>query len=511
MSPEKLPAAELAAAIAKREISSLEAVEACIARLQAVQPALNAVVAERYEQARAEAREADRRLAVGDPAGPLHGLPVTIKESLDVTGLPSTGGFTSRAGHRAEADEPHVARWRAAGAIVLAKTNVAQGLAYIETDNPLYGRTNNPWDLSRTPGGSSGGEAAVIAAGASPLGLGTDIGGSVRNPAAFCGIAGLNPTAGRMPDEGTLSFHRGQRVVPSQVGVLGREVADVALGVRVAESPDGPAPLGDPGSVDLTGLRVGYYTSDLTFPAIATAGRAVTGAAEALRAAGATVQEWTPPDPQEANALHIALIGADEAGGIRKLLGDGPADPRLAQFLQMLAMPPAEVAAIQEALRASGEELGAAALEVFRFDRSVAGHLAVCEAVIGYRERWRAAMAQDGISVILCPASPLPALTHGATLDFGVMGATTVLYNVLGLPAGVVPWTRVAPDEGAPPLPGESDFVRRFREVVSGSAGLPMGVQVVARPWRDHEALAAMAVIEAASRATGEHPGRPPL
>jgi fatty acid amide hydrolase len=120
-------------------------------------------------------------------------------------------------------------------------------------------------------------------------------------------------------------------------------------------------------------------------------------------------------------------------------------------------------------------------------------------------------MAQEGISVILCPASPLPALTHGATLDFGVMGSTTVLYNVLGFPAGVVPWTRVAPDESAPPPPGESDFERRFREVVSGSAGLPMGVQVVARPWRDHEALAAMAVIEAASRATGEHPGRPPL
>lgn len=511
MSPEELPAGELAAAIARHEISSLEAVEACIARLEAVQPALNAVVAERYEQARAEAREADRRLAAGNPAGPLHGLPVTVKESLDVTGLPSTAGFASRTGHRAESDEPHVARWRAAGAVVLAKTNVAQALVFIETDNPLYGRTNNPWDLTRTCGGSSGGEAAVIAAGGSPLGLGTDIGGSVRNPAAFCGIAGLMPTAGRMPDEGRLSFNPGQRVVQSQVGVLGREVADVVLGVRVAESPDGPAPLGDPGSVDLSGLRVGYYTSDRTFPPIATAGRAVTEAAEALRAAGATVHEWAPPDPHTAGVLITAMLGADEAAGIRELIGDGPADPRVAQYLQMLALPDAEVASIQEAMRASGETRGADALQAFRFDRSVRGHLASCEAVIRYRERWRAAMAQDGIELVLCPASPLPALTHGATLDLAVMGATTVLYNVLGFPAGVVPWTRVAPGEDGPLVPGETGFATRHREVVAGSVGLPMGVQVVARPWRDHEALAAMAVIESAARRTGEHPGRPPL
>lgn len=511
MNPEELPAVELADAIARRELSSVEAVEACIARIEAVQPALNAVVAERYEQARAEAREADRQLAAGEPAGPLHGLPVSIKECLDVTGLPSTCGWTRLADNLAESDEPHVARWRAAGAIVVAKTNVAQALALLETDNPLYGRTNNPWDLSRTSGGSSGGEGALIAAGGSPLGLGTDIGGSVRNPAAFCGIAGLKPTAGRMPDEGRLSFHPGQRIIQSQVGVLGRDVADVVLGTRVAESPDGPVSLGDPATVDLGGLRVGYYVSDGTFPAVATAGRAVLGAAEALRAAGATVEEWTPPEPGEANALVIAMLGADEFGWLRELLGDDPADPRIALLMQTLALPDAELVAIQEALRAGGDPAAAEGLEIFRFDRSTAGHLASCDAVIRYRERWRVSLAEAGIGLILCPASPVPAMAHGASADLGVLGATTVLYNVLGYPAGVVPFTRVAPGEDGPAPEGETGFAQRLRETIVGSVGMPMGVQVVARPWRDHEALAAMAVIESAARAAGEHPGSPAL
>ena len=234
-----LGASELAAAIARGDVSALDAVEAQLDRIERVNGALNAVVYSRYDAARAEARAADRRRANGAPLGPLHGVPITLKECLDLEGAPSTFGLPSRANTLAAQDDLYVARVRAAGAIVLGKTNVAQLLFHTECENPVYGRTNNPWNLERTSGGSSGGEGAIIAAGGSPLGLGTDIGGSLRYPAAYCGIASLKPTAGRTPDAGRYSAPIGQRAIVSQVGVLARRVADVAW--AQADFPAQPA------------------------------------------------------------------------------------------------------------------------------------------------------------------------------------------------------------------------------------------------------------------------------
>src|SRR5215469_7847359 len=226
-------AAELASMLARGEVSAVEAVEAHIEQIERVNPKLNAVVFKRYDAARAEAKQADARRAQGEPLLPLHGVPITIKECLDLEGTPSTFGLPSRANSLAHQDDVYVARMRQAGAIILGKTNVSQLLLYYESDNPLYGRTNNPWNLERTPGGSSGGQAAIIAAGGSPLGLGTDIGGSLRIPATFCGIASLKPTAGRLPDPGRFSVPIGQRAIVSQVGALARRVADVALGLEI--------------------------------------------------------------------------------------------------------------------------------------------------------------------------------------------------------------------------------------------------------------------------------------
>src|SRR5437016_1963499 len=200
-----MSAAELARCIATGDVSAVEAVEARIARIEQVNAKLNAVVVKRYDAARAEARDVDRRRAAGEPLGPLAGVPVTIKECLDVAGMPSTFGVPGRAATKAERDDPYVARLRPADAIVIAKTNVAQLLMIIESDNPLYGRTSNPWNLERSPGGSSGGEAAIIASGGSTFGLGTDIGGSVLIPAAFCGLVAIRPTARRCPAVGRLS------------------------------------------------------------------------------------------------------------------------------------------------------------------------------------------------------------------------------------------------------------------------------------------------------------------
>jgi fatty acid amide hydrolase len=182
---QDLSAREIAARIAARELSSAEVVEHFVARLKTVNGKLNAVTADLSESARKAAEGVDQALARGEKLGPLAGLPVTIKECFDLAGTASTFGLPSRRGEIESQDDPYVAAWRAAGAIPMAKTNVPQLMSYTETDNPLFGQTNNPWDLERSCGGSSGGEAAVIAAGASPLGLGNDIGGSLRVPAAF--------------------------------------------------------------------------------------------------------------------------------------------------------------------------------------------------------------------------------------------------------------------------------------------------------------------------------------
>jgi fatty acid amide hydrolase len=513
-----LGAAELAGLIARGEVSSLDTVEAHIQRIERVNPQLNAVVVERYESARAEARAADRRRAAGEALGPLHGVPITVKECLELEGTPATFGLPSRAHTLAQTDDAYVARARAAGAIVLGKTNVAQLLFHVECENPLYGRTNNPWNLERTSGGSSGGEGAIIAAGGSPLGLGTDLGGSLRYPAAFCGIASMKPTAGRLPDAGRLSIPFGQRAIVSQVGVLARHVTDVALGIEVlnggrAPAVEPPMPLGDPASVDVARLRVAYYADDGTFAVAPAVRRAVCEAAEALRQAGAQVTEWQPPDVPHALHLFFGIMSADGGAGLRRTLGADPRDPRIAQVLMLGARSRPTLAALGGLLGLLGQRGLAAGIRDFGH-RDTAHYWQLVAEQIAYQQRFLAALDHDAggpFDVIVCPAAALPAWTHGAGKNLVLGGAYAALYNVLGYPAGVVPFTRVRQGEEIG-RPASRDIVAQTaRQVEQGSAGLPIGVQVVARPWREHVALAAMQAIEDAARQRDDFPDAPHL
>jgi fatty acid amide hydrolase len=457
---------------------------------------------ERFEAARLEADEADARRAAGDAIGPLHGVPVTIKECIDVAGTASTFGLVSQAGHRAGADEVHVARLRAAGAIPMAKTNVAQALFFYEADNPVYGRTVNPWNPDRTPGGSSGGEAALIAAGASPLGLGTDIGGSVRVPAAFCGISAFKPTAGRCDDMGRYSSPVGQRAVASQVGPMARKVEDLALALEIINEPRHA--LGDWRAVDVRSLRVAYYTRDDSFAPSPGVERAVREAAQWLQAAGAQVTAWRPPATKQALDLVYGLYFADGLQLLRKRMGSGPLMPQIRQLLALAALPGFAIPPLRRVLRAFGQHNMADGLAPFG-RRDTAHYWELVEAQIDYARNFEHELetAPGGpFDVILCPPCATPALTHGATKELATLGAYACLYNLLGFPAGVVPVTQVrAGEESARPVSRDT-VERRAREVEQGSAGLPLGVQVVARPWQDHVALAAMASIEAQKRSS---------
>ncbi|HEY0975103.1 MAG TPA: amidase [Solimonas sp.] len=505
-------ATELCALLARGEVCAVEVVDAHLARIDAVNPALNALIAPRTDLARQEARDADARRIRGEPLPPLHGLPCTIKDSLDVAGLPSTFGIPARASHRATQDERHVARLRAAGAIVLGKTNVSQCLMYTEADNPLHGRTHHPWNPARSPGGSSGGEAALIAAGGSPLGLGTDIGGSVRVPAAFCGIASLKPTEGRLPDLGKCSVPPGQRAIPSQVGAMARTVADVALATHIANGETGDVPpLRDWRQVDLSQLRVGFYEDDGGYPVSASVRRAVREAATHLRDAGARVVSWQPPDVRQAQGLYGRLLIGDRGAGLRRLTAGGARSRQLTQLLRSQQVPLWLVPPLRRLLRGLGQQELAHSLDLL-CDPATDAHWQGVAAQQAYRARFAEAMtaADDGpLDLILSPPCALPAFIHGTTGDLFMAGAHAVLYNLLGYPAGVVPVSRVRESEQTTRAPTRDLLLRIGRHVDADSAGLPLAVQVIARPWREDQALAAMAAVEAAARHTPDFPRTP--
>ena len=290
--------------IRQREVSSLEVVDACLTRIDHVNPKLNAVV-QIAPDARDRARDADARLARREDVGPLHGVPFTAKDWIETEGLICAAGFAERSQFVPKHDATVVARMRAAGAILLGKTNVNDGA-------PVYPRPNNPYDLKRSPGGSSSGEAAIIAAGGSPLGIGSDSGGSIRLPAAWCGVAGLKPTNGLVPNTGHFPRIGSMHDPRTTIGPLARRVEDLELALDVIAGADGrdpgvvPMPLGEPAAVPISALRVAWYTDVPGATPTPAAVAAVDAAVRALRDAGADVSEAAPPRLDESMPITIA-------------------------------------------------------------------------------------------------------------------------------------------------------------------------------------------------------------
>lgn len=291
----------LAAAIRSRRLSSVEVVEAYLTRIDEANPVINAIVQVTADAALADARDADARLAHGDETGPLHGVPFTVKDICETAGVISAAGMPERAACTPDRDAVVVARMKSAGAILLGKTNCPPGGEGGETTNPVYGRTGNPYGIDRTVGGSSGGEAAAIAACMSPIGIGSDSGGSIRVPAHFCGIASLKPTSGRVPATGTLNLPGGMSDYRSQIGPMARYVDDLSLAFPILAGEDGrdsaviPMPIGDAAAVRFPGLRVAWYGDDGLATPTPSIMATVAAAADALRQHGAALVEARPP------------------------------------------------------------------------------------------------------------------------------------------------------------------------------------------------------------------------
>ncbi len=444
-------AKSMARAIQDKEVSAVELVEAHLRRIDEVNPHLNAVVTLAGDRALAEAREADASFAKGESKGPLHGVPMTVKDSHDTEGIVSTGGTTGRTTFVPDRDATTIARMRAAGAIVLGKTNTPELTLSFETDNLIFGRTNNPYDVSRTPGGSSGGAAAIIAAGGSPLDLGTDTGGSIRVPAGFCGIAGLKPSSGRVPRTGHIIHHLlGATESLTTVGPLARYVEDLALVLPIIAGPDWidpaivPMPIDDPTNVDLSGVRVASFADIGTVSPTAEVEATVDAAANALKDAGVTVTEDRPAPLAERDELR--MLTADGGAGIQRLLdaaGTTQPHPRIERM-----------AATAEALE-------------------VGDYTAMLESVDAFRSEMLSFM--ENYDALLCPVRPFPALPHGESMsrEMSPSGSYTSAFNTTGWPGAVV-------------------------RAGTSPEGMPIGVQLITRPWTEAVALALAQVVETA-------------
>lgn len=506
ISTTHLGAVEIARSIAAGDVSAREVVDTHIARIEATHDRLNAVVIQRFRGARVEADDADTRQRRGEPLGPLHGVPVTIKDQFDVAGLPTTIGTPRLAQRLAERDGAMVGAWRQAGAIVLGKGNVPQALSASETDNDLFGRTNNPWDASRTPGGSSGADAAIVAAGGVPLALGGDWGGSLRVPAAWCGIATVNATARRFPIDSFPDVRSafGTEGIIALPGPLARRTEDVAAALRVMidavlNRPTGsspPVPWRDPAEVDVGRLRVGVLQEVAGWTPAPAIRRALAEAATSLRAAGADVEVWNDgPDTLAGVLLGLAIgMGAGASPMRQALRGDAP-HALVKADMQMMALPRPALRAIASLLARTGQERAA------RLVRSV-GNRSAAELYdlmgdrAAYETAFLVALEAAAYDVLLCPPMPIPAPRHRQTPDLIDAFAAPALFTTLGMPTGVVAVTRVRPGEESDRPVSKDKAFETAREAERGSAGLPVGVMVAGRHWREDVVLAVMAAIE---------------
>lgn len=463
--PWMWPARRLAAAVAAGEVSAVEVVRAHLHRIAAVDPRLNAFVDVDGERALAAAAAQDAAAARGIPRGPLGGVPVTIKSAIEVAGLRCETGSLSRLGARAASDAVVVARLRAAGAIVLGTTNVAEMLMGYETVNPLYGSTVSPWDPGRTPGGSSGGESAAIASGCSAGGIGSDGGGSIRVPAHFAGICGLKPTPGRIPGTGHQPACLGPFGILGVVGPMARTVDDLVLLYRATAGWDAADPMATPLAAEVTidahDWQVGWFEAHPDAPVTADTAAAVRQAVAALDAQGLATAPCRPAALDRAGALWRVFFCEVGAQVLGEVLGD-----EAAAALPILAA---------HAGAGARSRLTSARLVQAWIDRDLV------------RAELLAAMATHPI--LVCPVTSTPAFRHdergwavdGTCVSYLDAMLYTQWANVLGLPAAVVP-------------------VRRSRE------GLPIGVQVIGRPFEEARVLEVAAAIERGSDGVGWPP-----
>jgi amidase len=442
-------AGRLADAVRRREIASRELLSIALDRIDRINPKLNAVVTLDAERAAEWAAAADEATAHGETTGPLHGLPITIKDALEVGGVRSTGGAIELTDHVPATDAPAVARLRAAGAVVFGKTNVPRWSGDLQTYNEIFGTTNNPWDPARVPGGSSGGAAAAVASGLTSFELGTDIGGSVRIPAHCCGVFGLKSTYGVVPQRGYLDRVGGGVSDPdiNVLGPLARSADDLQLLLDVVAGPLDEDAVGwrlelpAPRATSLADYRIGVWLDEPSVPLGAELRALAGGAVDALADAGARVEEAHPGVAfDEQVTLFMEAVGAAVSPSM---------DPALGEVV-------------------------------------AGGHLNWIHAVdrrAGLRRAW--ADWFDAYDLLLCPVIPVEAFPHNQQGDF--IDRTFDVDGIARPYPSLISWTGLIGIMGLPSAVPPIGF--------TAATGMPVGLQVVAPWYRDREAIVAAGLL----------------
>jgi amidase len=462
--PHFAPLVEQAAAIRAKKISPVELIDVHLSRIAKLNPSLNAYISVAADSARAQAIAAADALAhpksTSSSVGPLHGVPLSIKSSFEVKGWRTECGSQLRKNYFATEDAVIVKRLRDAGAIFLGSTNVPEFLMAYETDNLLYGRTNNPWDLTRTPGGSSGGEATAIAAGISAGGIGSDGGGSIRIPAHYSGICGFKPTPGRIPATGHYPASAGPFAQLGVVGPMARTVADlialfdVIAGYDVGDPASAPIATRHPSDADVRTLRVGFFEDDGSTPVTDETSAAVRAAAEGLRAQGFAIDTWHPRNMKRVWQLWWNLFGR----GVQMAF-EPTVDGR-----------ESELSPIYTAFRATVN--AEPRLTTQDLLNTLLGRDALRGLILERMEEF---------PILVSPVCAIPAFCHrernwtvrGQKVEYLKAMSYSQWWNILGFPAAVVPFAQ-------------------------SHEGLPIGVQIIGRPWHDEEVLAVAAHVERA-------------
>jgi amidase len=446
-------ATAIAEAIKSKKISSEEVTKAFLDRINEVNPKINAVVQLTEEQALLSARKADNDLADGENFGPLHGVPITIKDSFDTVGIISTAGTLGRSNYIPKKDAAVVQRLKQAGAIVMGKTNTPELTLAGETDNLVYGRTNNPYDLSRIPGGSSGGAAAIVSVGGAAFDVGTDTGGSIRNPAHCCGLCGLKPTSGRVPRTGHIISYLGYDQALTTAGPITRHVEDLIKILPIISGSDGTdpyiydLPFGDPNKVTVSELKYAFYSDIGGITADPEVNQMMRNIVGELTNENTDIEEAQPGIIEETTELFFEILGVDKGCGANRILAAAGTE---------------KISPLLEWARAPEEGFATPSISPIQF--------------VDHFEKW--AMFNSTMTsfykdhdIILCPASSMAAPVHGfKELAMNTLSYTAT-YNMTGWPVAVV-------------------------RAGASSSGLPIGIQIVGKPWQEHKVLAVAKYVE---------------
>ncbi|TEB18654.1 general amidase [Coprinellus micaceus] len=498
-------ATEIVARVAAGEWTSSDVLEAYIARAVFAQSKTNCLTEVFFDRARERAKVLDEEYAkTGKLVGPLHGVPVSAKDMFDIEGIDSTIGFSQWSCNPARSNADIICQLLAAGAVPFVKTNVSQAMFSFECSNPLFGRSLSPYDPAFTCGGSSGGEGALLAMNGSALGFGSDAGGSLRAPAAYCGIYSLKPGMGRVSCNGAKGLVGGVEVSATVAGPMGSQFGKSSSLQDVAPLPFREVQLPPK-------LKFGYYTSDGFIKASPACKRAVLETIKALRQNGHECVEITLPDTATACKLYAGMHSSD---GFKTLLGPLGRDqkdsslfkstlgPRLPSFVRWLATWVLD--------KITGDSIFTGMLHVSR-EKSVSEYWSLTQQRDEFIKEWQDQVWDEklGLDGIIAPVHAVPQLPHGGCDRFSALAAGTIIYNVLNLPVGCLPVTRVDPALDSITKEWESEGNHGSKIWEKGifygpgkiydpeaSQGLPIGVQIVGRRWEEEKVLVIMSLVD---------------